>query len=187
MFSKIAKSIMGAASGTVVLAAALASPAHAECRGYFCDIVKDVPVIGQAAQGGDAWIAGMKERGSSDDVLNHATGLNSWNYPVGRPAGPPRTVPQQGYNQSYDPSLDQTYDAPQGYYDAPQGYYNAPPQNYYPPVILPPPPGYYPQRMYSAPVMMRPPMMMPPPAMYRPAPPPMRPMAVGYPGGFRRY
>jgi hypothetical protein len=55
----------------------VATPAAAECRGFGCSLVSGIPVLGPAAEGADAYIGGLKERGSSADVLNQGTSLNA--------------------------------------------------------------------------------------------------------------
>jgi hypothetical protein len=65
-----------------------ANVANAGCRGFGCSIVQGIPIIGPAAEAVDQGIAGIKDRGSDADVLHQATGLNSWNNPIGRPAAP---------------------------------------------------------------------------------------------------
>jgi hypothetical protein len=71
--------------------------AVAGCRGFGCKLVKDIPVVNSLAEAADDGIAAMKDRGSSADVLHHATGLNAWNNPIGQPATSPQaTVPVMG-------------------------------------------------------------------------------------------
>jgi hypothetical protein len=61
-----------------------ATPANA--GGFVSDMVQGIPVVGPAAKKIDEGIAGVKDRGSQADVLHQATGLESWNKPVGKPA-----------------------------------------------------------------------------------------------------
>lgn len=60
-------------------------PASAGCRGFACKFFQGVPVVGPALEAGDAVIAEMKERGSREDVLNHATTFKTWQNPIGKP------------------------------------------------------------------------------------------------------
>src|SRR5262249_12352586 len=75
--------------GTLSVILCIPTPASADCRGFGCNLVKGIPVIGPAAEAVDQGIAGIKDNGSDADVLHQATGLNSWNNPIGRPAAPP--------------------------------------------------------------------------------------------------
>jgi hypothetical protein len=77
--------------GTLLAMPVLATPAAADCRGFGCSLVQGIPIIGPAAQAVDQGIAGIKDRGSTADVLHQATGLNDlgFNNPIGQPAAPP--------------------------------------------------------------------------------------------------
>jgi hypothetical protein len=88
----LAKFLIQSVFGMLLVIPWIATPAAADCRGYFCSWVQDIPIVGPAAQGADAYIAGLKDRGSSADVLHHATSLNAWDNPIGRPAAPPMAM-----------------------------------------------------------------------------------------------
>jgi hypothetical protein len=75
-------------TGPALLSTLLLGAASADCRGIICKAFKDVPVVSQGLQGIDAWTAKMKERGSTEDVLNQATSFSAWDNPF-KPANGP--------------------------------------------------------------------------------------------------
>jgi hypothetical protein len=83
------KRLILALTSVAVLAGMAATPAAAGCSGFGCNLVQGIPVIGPAAQAVDDGIRGFKDRGSDADFLHQATGLQSWNNPIGQPAAPP--------------------------------------------------------------------------------------------------
>ena len=82
------RALINGVLGMLLVIPCLATPAAAGCRGFGCDLVSGIPIVGPAAEAIDDGIAGAKDRGSSADVLHHATGLDAWNNPIGRPAAP---------------------------------------------------------------------------------------------------
>jgi hypothetical protein len=77
------KTLLMAISGAALILPFASAPATA--GGFVDDFVKSIPVVGpvagQVTGPIDSWLAELKERGSSDDVVNHLTSLNAWKNP----------------------------------------------------------------------------------------------------------
>jgi hypothetical protein len=71
------KLLLGILGVPLLLAFALAP---AKCQGFFTQFLEQTP-LSPYAHAVDAYLAALKDRGSSDDVLNHLTSLKAWNNP----------------------------------------------------------------------------------------------------------
>jgi hypothetical protein len=89
-----------ALTSMIILTGIASTPAAAGCSGFGCKLLQGVPVLGPAAEEIDNGIRGVKDNYGSDvDVVHQATGgFQSFNNPIGRPAGSPApaTTPPMG-------------------------------------------------------------------------------------------